>query len=79
MIHQPYGGVYGQTSDVEIQAEEILRTKAQLNKILAEKTGKTEQEVEEASERDKYFRAEEAKAWGLVDDVITPDGDEEKK
>lgn len=73
MIHQPYGGVYGQTSDVEIQAEEILRTKNQLNKILAEKTGKTVEEVEEASERDKYFRADEAKEWGLVDDVITPE------
>lgn len=70
MLHQPYGGVYGQTSDVQIQAEEILKTKKQLNAILAKHTGQTVERVTEDSERDRYFSAEEAKAYGLVDDVI---------
>lgn len=70
MIHQPYGGVYGQTSDVQIQAEEILKTKAQLNEILAEHTGQSVKQIEEDSDRDKYFTAQEAEAYGLVDDVI---------
>lgn len=70
MIHQPFGGVYGQTSDVQIQAEEILKSKQQLNEILADKTGKTVAQVEEDSERDRYFSAAEAKAYGLVDEVV---------
>ncbi|MFA9477221.1 ClpP family protease [Phycisphaerales bacterium AB-hyl4] len=70
MIHQPYGGVYGQTSDVQIQAEEILKTKDELNGILARHTGQTKEQIEEDSERDKFFSAQEAKAYGLVDDVI---------
>lgn len=70
MIHQPFGGVYGQTSDVQIQAEEILKAKQQLNEILAEKTGKSVEEVQEDSERDRYFSAKEAKEYGLVDDVV---------
>ncbi|MEX0654319.1 MAG: ATP-dependent Clp protease proteolytic subunit [Phycisphaeraceae bacterium] len=70
MIHQPYGGVYGQTTDVQIQAEEILKTKDQLNGILARHTGQTKEQIEEDSERDKFFSAQEAKAYGLVDEVI---------
>ena len=70
MIHQPYGGIYGQASDVEIQAEEILKTKRQLNEILAKHTGQSVETIEEDSERDKFFSAEEAKAYGLVDEVI---------
>ncbi len=70
MIHQPYGGVYGQTSDVQIQAEQILKAKDQINRLIAEKTGKSTEEVSEAAERDRYFSAEEAKEWGLVDEVI---------
>lgn len=70
MIHQPFGGVYGQTSDVEIQAEEILRAKRQINEILAEKTGKSVEQIEADSERDRYFSAHEAKAYGLVDEVL---------
>ena len=70
MIHQPYGGVYGQTTDVAIQAEEILKTKQQLNQLLADMTGQDVKKVEEDSERDKFFSAEEAKAYGLVDDVV---------
>lgn len=70
MIHQPYGGVTGQASDVEIQAEEILKAKAQINTILARHSGKSPEEVETDSERDRFFSAEEAKAYGLVDDVL---------
>ena len=70
MIHQPYGGVTGQASDVEIQAEEILKAKRQINEILAHHTGKTPEEIETDSERDRFFSAQEAKEYGLVDDVV---------
>ncbi len=70
MIHQPYGGVTGQASDVQIQAEEILKTKTQLNEILARHTGKTSDQIEIDSERDRYFSAQEAKDYGLVDEVL---------
>ena len=71
MIHQPYGGVYGQTTDIQIQAEEILKSKREINELLASHTGKTPEQVEADSERDRYFSAAEAKAYGLVDEVIT--------
>ena len=70
MIHQPYGGIYGQTSDVQIQAEEILKTKDELNQMLADFTGQPLERIVEDSERDKFFSAEQAKAYGLVDEVI---------
>jgi len=70
MIHQPYGGIYGQTSDVEIQAEEILKSKRMLNDVMAELTGQTPERVSEDAERDKYFDAQEAKEYGLVDEVL---------
>jgi len=70
MIHQPYGGVTGQTTDVKIQAEEIIKAKATLNRILAEHTGQKYETVAADSERDKYFSAAEAKAYGLVDEVF---------
>ncbi|MDX1681906.1 MAG: ATP-dependent Clp protease proteolytic subunit [Phycisphaeraceae bacterium] len=78
MIHQPFGGVTGQTSDVEIQAEEILRSRRQINEVLAEHTGKSVDEVEADSERDKYFDAEGAREYGLVDEVIHPKPPEEE-
>jgi ATP-dependent Clp protease protease subunit len=71
MIHQPHGGVYGQTSDIQIQAEMILKMKRQLNEILAKHTGQDVERVAKDAERDKYFSAEEAKAYGLVDDVAS--------
>jgi ATP-dependent Clp protease protease subunit len=71
MIHQPYGGVYGQTTDVQIQAEEILKSKRELSEILAKHTGQPVEKIEEDSERDKFFSAQEAKAYGLVDEVIS--------
>jgi ATP-dependent Clp protease protease subunit len=71
MIHQPHGGVGGQTSDIQIQAEMILKMKRQLNEILARHTGQKVEQVTKDAERDKYFSAEEAKAYGLVDEVAT--------
>lgn len=70
MIHQPFGGLWGQTSDVQIQAEEILKAKRQINEILARHTGKTPEQIEEDSERDRFFSAQEAKEYGLVDEVL---------
>ena len=70
MIHQPYGGIYGQTADIEIQAEEILKTKKQLNELLSELTGQSVDQITEDSERDKYFSAAEARDYGLVDEVL---------
>lgn len=73
MIHQPYGGVTGQASDIQIQAEEILKNKATLTGILAKQTGKTPEQVELDSERDRYFSADEAKEYGIVDEVLYVD------
>ena len=70
MIHQPFGGIYGQTADIAIQAEEILKTKETLTDLLAKLTGQPREKVAEDQERDKYFDAKEAKAYGLVDEVL---------
>jgi ATP-dependent Clp protease protease subunit len=70
MIHQPWGGVQGQASDIEIQAQEILRLKDRLNGILAKHTGKKIGEVESDTDRDNFLSAEDAKKYGLVDSVV---------
>ena len=70
MIHQPYGGVTGQAADIKIQAEQIIKMKKGLNEILAKHTGQPYDTVAKDAERDKYFDAEEAKAYGLVDEVL---------
>lgn len=70
MIHQPLGGARGQASDIQIQAEQILKTKAMLNKILAENTGKSLKVIERDTDRDNYMTAQEAMEYGLVDKVI---------
>ncbi len=70
MIHQVMGGAQGQASDIKIQAEEILRVKDNLNKILAKHTGKSLAVVEKDSDRDYYMTAEEAKNYGLIDKII---------
>ncbi len=70
MIHQPLGGAYGQATDVEIHAKEILRIKERLNQILAKHTGKGFDEVRKSTERDNFLSAEEAKEFGLIDVVI---------
>jgi ATP-dependent Clp protease, protease subunit len=72
MIHQPYGGVSGQTEDIRIQAEQIIKSKRQLNEILAKHTGQTVDRIQQDGERDRYFSAHEAKEYGLVDEVIEP-------
>jgi len=72
LIHQPLGGVHGQATDVGIQAEEIIRLRQQLNKILAAHTGHTIEEVEKDTDRETYMAPEEAKAYGIVDEVILP-------
>ena len=71
MIHQPYGQVGGQVSDIEIQANEILRERTRLNEILAKHTGQPLEMIAKETDRDKYYHAAEAKAFGLVDEVLT--------
>lgn len=70
MMHQPSGGATGQTSDISIAAKEILRWRAQMNRLIAEHTSKTEVEVAADTDRDFYLSAEDAKAYGIVDQVI---------
>lgn len=70
MIHQPLGGARGQATDIKIQAEQILKTKSKLNKILSERTGQPLEKIEMDTERDYFMSAEEAKAYGLVDEVM---------
>ena len=71
MIHQPYGGITGQAEDIKLQAEQIIKTKQTLIDIIAKHTGQTAERVREDSERDRYFDAQEAKDYGLVDEVLT--------
>ena len=71
MIHQPLGGAKGQATDIEIVAKQILKTKENLNRILAENTGKPIEQIYQDTERDNYMDAQEALAYGLVDKVIT--------
>ena len=70
MLHQPYGGVGGQVSDIEIQANEILRNREMLNEILAEHSGQDIQRIATDTDRDFFLSAEEAKAYGLVDEIL---------
>jgi ATP-dependent Clp protease protease subunit len=79
MIHQPWGGVQGTASDISIQAEEILRTKKRLNEILAGHCGKPVEQLEKDTDRDRYMSSEEAKAYGLIDNVFTKKESELKK
>ncbi len=77
MIHQPLGGAQGQATDIEIQTKEILRIKRQLNQILSERTGKKLSKIEKDTDRDFFMGSEEAKEYGLIDDIIlTPIGRE---
>ncbi len=74
MIHQVMGGAEGQASDIAITAKHILRTKESLNKILSKNTGRPVAEVEKDSDRDNYMSADEAKKYGLIDEVLKPKG-----
>jgi ATP-dependent Clp protease protease subunit len=72
LLHQPATeGGYGQSSDLEIQAREILRMRSSMERIIAKHSGRSEEQVRRDVERDKFFSAEEAKEYGLVDDVLT--------
>jgi ATP-dependent Clp protease protease subunit len=71
MIHQPSGGAGGQAADIAIQAREIIRWRKTLNETIARHTGKTPEQVEKDSDRDYYMSAEEAKAYGIVDHVVS--------
>ncbi len=75
MIHQPLGGIRGQATDIEIHAREILKLREQMNTILAKHTGQTTERIKEDTERDRYLSAEEARDYGLIDDVIEPKRD----
>lgn len=83
MIHQPSGGARGQATDIEIQAQEILRLRKRLNEIYVHHTGQKLADVERAMERDNFMSAEEAKKWGLIDKVVEshalPDDDKDAK
>src|SRR5690348_10497694 len=74
MIHQPLGGAQGQATDIEIHAREILKTREQLNRILAERTGQPLDKIQADTERDYFMSAEEAKTYGLIDQVLTNRG-----
>ena len=74
MIHQPLGGAQGQATDIEIHAREILKTREQLNRILAERTGQPLEKIQNDTERDYYMSAAEAQTYGLIDQVIAERG-----
>jgi len=71
MIHQPLGGVEGQATDIAITAKHILKTRDNLNKLLAKNTGKSFAQIEKDVERDFFMDAEEAKKYGIVDEIVT--------
>ena len=72
MIHQPSGGARGQATDIAIQAEQILKTKRKMNQLLSEMTGQPLETIEKDVERDNYMSADEALAYGLIDEIIKP-------
>jgi len=79
MIHQPSGGAQGQATDIEIQAREILKIREKLNKILADHTGQPLERIVTDVERDYFMSAEEAKQYGLIDDILTKRPETKKK
>ena len=79
MIHQPWGGVTGQAEDIRIQAEEIIRAKKMLVDVMSKLTGMSTEKIAEETERDKYLSAQEAKEYGLIDDVLKEDDENKDK
>ena len=81
MIHQPWGGVTGQASDIQIQAEEILKAKKLLNELLAKHTVRSVEQIEQETERDRYLTPEQAKEYGIVDEIVqvSPEAKKKKK
>lgn len=79
MIHQPWGGISGQASDIKIQAEEILKSKKMLNELLSKHTGKPIEQIELDTERDRYMSPAEGKDYGLVDEIVETTPEKKKK
>ena len=79
MLHQPWGGVTGQAADIKIQAEEILKAKTMINEIFSKHTGQSVEKIAAETERDRYMTAEEAQKYGLIDEVLHEESEEEKK
>jgi ATP-dependent Clp protease protease subunit len=81
MLHQPWGGVTGQAADIKIQAEEIVKARTMINEVLSRHTGQSIEKIAAETERDRYMSAEEAKTYGLIDEVLheEPKKTEEKK
>jgi len=79
MLHQPWGAVSGQAADIKIQAEEIIKARTSINEILAKHTGQTIEKIKTETERDRYMSADEAKEYGLVDEVLHQDDKADKK
>ncbi len=79
MLHQPWGGVSGQAADIKIQAEEILKAKAMINEILAKNTGQPVEKIAAETERDRYMTADEAKQYGLIDEVLREEDKDKDK
>ena len=78
MIHQPLGGVQGQASEIEITAREILRLRDEMNGILASHTGQTKEKIAQDTDRDNYMSSQQAKEYGLIDEVVSPKPANEK-
>jgi len=79
MLHQPWGGVSGQAADIKIQAEEILKAKKMISEILARHTGQPTEKIIAETERDRYMTADEAHEYGLIDEVLHEEGEDQKK
>ena len=79
MLHQPWGGVTGQAADIKIQAEEILKAKAMINELLSKHSGQPVEKIAAETERDRYMSAEEAKEYGLIDEVLHEEEKKEEK
>lgn len=79
MLHQPWGGITGQAADIKIQAEEIVKAKTMINELLSKHTGQAVEKISEETERDRYMTAEEAKKYGLIDEVLHEEEKEEDK
>ena len=79
MLHQPWGGVTGQAADIKIQAEQILKAKTMINEILSKHSGQPVEKIAAETERDRYMTADEAKEYGLIDEVLHEEGEEKDK
>ena len=79
MLHQPWGGVTGQAEDIRIQTEEIVKARKMINEVLSKHTGLTPEKLTEETQRDRYMDAQEAKAWGLIDDVLHEQEEKQEK